>query len=125
MDFIIKVSRNSITLKADPDTIQDLVIILDKLLTVATTMKRKTAVIEARRHRIESKRLSQLQKEADKTNIEIFKRYLLHLNNGCQKDKMKARQAIMEEYRLTATNAKVVIQIGRALSKAEQYKLPL
>jgi hypothetical protein len=125
MDFIIKVNPRTIILKADPDTIQDLVTILQKLLDVAMTMKRKTAIVESRRRRSEAKQQTQQQKKAEKMHIEIFNRYQMHLRNGCMGDKRKAHQAIMEEYHLTATDAKIIVQIGRGLSKALQYQLAL
>lgn len=121
-DFIVKVNKTNLVLKADASTLQDIAAVLDHLVNMVHLLKNKAEITEnrqARQARVHQYHVNEANR--DKAT-EIFSRYLVHLNNGCSGNKTKAAQEIASEYKLQIIDARFYISLGRKTAKEEERK---
>jgi len=121
-DFIVKINKSSLILKADPDTLRDISIVLSHLVNMVHLLKYKAQIAEAAAERKLKSRAIKAKQEYRVQSIDIFKSYLAHFNNGCGRDKAKALNKIKEEYQLQAVDAKYYVAEGRRLMKEKGKK---
>lgn len=118
-EFIIATGEDSITLKADPEMIRDLVQVLDGLLSLVRLTRSKVRVVEAERKiKLDAEQRAREQGVANEAKT-IYRRYREHLNNGCAGNRTLAMQKIQGEFKLLAVDARIRIKMGKEQSKGE------
>jgi hypothetical protein len=84
---------------------------------MARVLRCKAEIVKNRQQR----KAARLQKRIDKENrsrsIEIYRRYLLHFNNGSKNNPVKARRETAQEYRIPIVDAKYFISQGKQFIK--------
>lgn len=112
-DIFYKASNDTIGIKADPDMIDDLISILESLLSIAHVVKRKARYEskQAQEKREKEAALNMAQFQADA--VKMYQRYQEHLNNGCNGSKSLAIQKIKKEFGMGYTDADIFISEGR------------
>lgn len=122
-DFIVKISKSSLTLKADPSTIRDIAAVLEHLVNMVHLLKIKAEHAEKKRARLLTSRQIEIDNSNQTRAREIYERFLLHLKNGCEGNKAKALQEIKNEYKLLSVDAKFFISKGRQIANDEKKKM--
>lgn len=112
-DIFYKADDDVVGIRADPDVIDDLIAVLNSLLSIAHTVKRKaryeSAQAEEKRKKKAALNLAEFQAEA----VNVYRRYQEHLDNGCNGQKSLAIQKIKQEFKMGYTDADIYISEGR------------
>lgn len=124
-DIFYKAENDVVGIRADPAIIDDLIMVLESLLSIAYTVKTKARYeslkAQEKREKDMALNMAKFQVEA----INIYRRYQEHLNNGCNGQKSLAIQKIKQEFKLGYTDADIFISEGRkALRERSKVKHP-
>lgn len=122
-DFIVKISKSSLILKADPSTIRDIAAVLEHLVNMVHLLKVKAEHAEKKRARLLTSRQIEINKSNHNRAQEIYERFLMHLKNSCEGNKAKALQEIKIEYKLLSVDAKFFISKGRQIAIENRKKM--
>lgn len=111
-DIFYKIENDVIAIRVDPDMIDDLIRVLESLLSIAHTVKNKARYESKksaeRREKEAALRMAQFQAEA----VKVWLRYQEHIN-GCNGSKPLAMQKIKKEFGMGYTDADIYISEGR------------
>lgn len=113
--FTIDHKNGEIKIKCDPDVIDDLVSVLNNLLSFARTLKVRDR--HARACRVDPEDIKRRHEAFNDKSTIVFNRFVDHLNNGCHGDKRKALQEIKKDFNLMSCDAQIYVTQGRKLSK--------
>jgi len=121
-DFIVKVNKSNLVLKADPCTLHDIATVLDHLVNIVHLLKNKATIADNQQARKIQAHQYQINHENHNRSIEIFNRFMKYLNNSCAGNKTMALQEIKNEYHLLSVDARFFISEGRRITKEEEKK---
>lgn len=116
-DIFYKIENDTIGIRADPAIIDDLIMVLESLLSIAQTVKTKAKIRQAELRAKDESLRAQREAEYSKEAARVYRRYKEHLNNGCMGDKSLAVKKTYQELGILRIDAEFYIAEGKRMEK--------
>ncbi len=122
-EFEVHQKRSGLSVTMDPDLAKDVVMVIDRLVSLAQTLRRK-AEAEASIRKAKSERLrKKREREFDRESLEIYERYLLYYN--ASGDHKAARIAVKNAFHLELfADVDLHVARGRQIAKKQARRDP-
>lgn len=116
-DVVVRVVGDRLEVAAEPVVLNDLSVVLSRLLDLTKHLKRKAEFVQAKKRAEDPVDQARRAVAFDARARDVFCVFQKHMNNGCGGDKRLALQETRRELKLMACDAKLFVAQGRRLQK--------
>jgi hypothetical protein len=119
-DLEVRTTGDKIIISGDPRVLNDLSVVLSRLLDLTKHLKKKAEHIQAQKRATDPADQAKRAAAFDARSMDVFCAYQKHLNNGCGGDKKLALQETRRELGLMACDARLLVAQGRRLEREQR-----
>ncbi len=116
-DVVVRVVGDKLEVSAEPAVLNDLSVVLSRLLDLTKYLKRKAEFVQAKKRAEDPADRARRAVAFDARSRDVFCAYERHLSNGCAGNKAMALKVTRQELGLMACDAKILVAQGRRLEK--------
>jgi ribosomal protein L7/L12 len=116
-DLVVRTAGDKIEISGDPAVLNDLSVVLSRLVDLTKYLKKKAEFIRAEKRAADPVDRAKREAAFDARSRDVFCAYERHLHNGCGGNKAMALKVTRQELGLMACDAKILVAQGRRLEK--------
>lgn len=119
-DLAVRVAGDKIEISGDPAVLNDLTVLLSRLIDLTKYLKKKAEFVQAEKRAADPVDRARREALFDTRSVDVFCVFEKHLNNGCEGDRRLALMETRRELNLAACDAKILVAQGRRVEKARR-----
>jgi len=119
-DLVVHTAGEKIEISGDPRVLNDLSVVLSRLMDLTKYLKKKAEFIQAEKRAADPVDRAKREAAFNARSKDVFCAYQKHLDNGCGGDTAAALRETRREKGLMACDAKILVAQGRRLDRAKR-----
>ena len=119
-ELVVRTTGEIIEISGDPAVLNDLSIVLSRLVDLTKYLKKKAEFIQAEKRAVEPAARAKRERAFHDQSATVYAVFQKHLSNGCSGDGRSALAETRRELKLSACDAKILVAQGRKLEREQR-----